>query len=203
MVRPGDHERRKRLAEHLLRHPFSLQKITWNATTKTVIYRSKRHDNTKRNFEMFSAPDFSAAALLHLPPKGHSTVRYHGIHSNRAREGTRRTTRSHAAPPTKPPAPVAAQRPAPIALARDSRTKQIPSSIPKAASPAPRPTENPGSCASGGAWSRGRGKRRSAPAPRHCRATSRKRRASACLPCGNRRSRASASGARVRAWVGR
>jgi len=28
---------RKRLAEYLLRHPFSPQKITWNATTKTVI----------------------------------------------------------------------------------------------------------------------------------------------------------------------
>jgi hypothetical protein len=27
---------RKRLAEYLLRHPFSLQKITWNATTQTV-----------------------------------------------------------------------------------------------------------------------------------------------------------------------
>jgi hypothetical protein len=25
-------------------------KITWNATSKTVIYRSKRHHNTKRNF---------------------------------------------------------------------------------------------------------------------------------------------------------
>jgi hypothetical protein len=58
---------RKRLAAYLLRHPFlggrslgedpSLQKITWNATSKTVIYRSKRHHTTKRNFEVFKAPD--------------------------------------------------------------------------------------------------------------------------------------------------
>jgi hypothetical protein len=48
--------------QYLLRHPFSLQKITWNATSKTVIYRSKRHHNTKRNFEIFKAPDFIAAA---------------------------------------------------------------------------------------------------------------------------------------------
>jgi hypothetical protein len=41
----------------------SLQKITWNATTQTVIYRSKRHHNTKRNFEIFKAPDFIAAIL--------------------------------------------------------------------------------------------------------------------------------------------
>ena len=76
---------RKRLAEYLLRHPFSLQKITWNATSKTVIYRSKRHHNTKRNFEIFKAPDFIAAALLHLPPKGQQTVRYYGVYSNKAR----------------------------------------------------------------------------------------------------------------------
>ena len=54
---------RKRLAEYLLRHPFSLQKITWNPTTQTIIYRSKRHHTTKRNFEIFKAPDFIAAIL--------------------------------------------------------------------------------------------------------------------------------------------
>ena len=83
---PGhDSAGRKRLAEYLLRHPFSLQKITWNETTKTVIYRSKRHHTTKRNFEIFKAPDFIAAALLHLPPKGQQTVRYYGVYSNKTR----------------------------------------------------------------------------------------------------------------------
>jgi hypothetical protein len=76
---------RKRLAEYLLRHPFSLQKITWNATTKTVIYRSKRHHNTKRNFEIFKAHDFIAAAIDHIPPKGQQTVRYYGVYSNKSR----------------------------------------------------------------------------------------------------------------------
>jgi hypothetical protein len=88
-------------------HTFG-QKITWNETTKTVIYRSKRHHTTKRNFEIFKAPDFIAAALLHLPPKGQQcsaaiaaqleaqpyrmdgpqgsqTVRYYGVYSNKAR----------------------------------------------------------------------------------------------------------------------
>ena len=51
-VASHDADGRKRLAEYLLRHPFSLQKITWNATTQTVIYRSKRHHSTKRNFEI-------------------------------------------------------------------------------------------------------------------------------------------------------
>lgn len=103
-VRPGDHAGRKRLAEYLLRHPFSLQKITWNETTKTVIYRSKRHHTTKRNFEVFKAPDFIAAVLLHLPPKGQQTVRYYGIYSNRARGSALPTTRSKPAPPAAPTA---------------------------------------------------------------------------------------------------
>ncbi|MFN4804850.1 MAG: transposase [Akkermansiaceae bacterium] len=81
----NNHGGRKRLAQYLLRHPFSLQKITWNATSKTVIYRSKRHHNTKRNFEIFKAPDFIAAALLHLPPKGQQMVRYYGVYSNKVR----------------------------------------------------------------------------------------------------------------------
>jgi hypothetical protein len=80
-----DTEGRKRLAEYLLRHPFSLQKITWNATTQTVIYRSKRHHTTKRNFEIFKAPDFIAAVIDHLPPKGKQTVRYYGLYSNKSR----------------------------------------------------------------------------------------------------------------------
>jgi hypothetical protein len=85
IIAPDDVAGRERLAQYLLRHPFSLQKITWNATTKTVIYRSKRHHNIKRNFEIFKAPDFIAAAIDHLPPKGQQTVRYYGIYSNKSR----------------------------------------------------------------------------------------------------------------------
>ena len=38
-IAPNDTDGRKRPAEYLLRAPFSLQKITWNPNTKTVIYR--------------------------------------------------------------------------------------------------------------------------------------------------------------------
>ena len=92
LIDANNHGGRKRLAEYLLRHPFSLQKITWNATSKNVIYRSKRHHNTKRNFEIFKAPDFITAALLHLPPKGQQTVRYYGVYSNKARGRPRETS---------------------------------------------------------------------------------------------------------------
>ena len=76
-VAPHDASGRKRLAEYLLRSPFSLQKITWNPETQTVIYRSKPHWRTKRNFEIFKAADFLAAVIDHIPPKGQQTVRYY------------------------------------------------------------------------------------------------------------------------------
>jgi hypothetical protein len=52
-VGPRDLKGSQRLAEYLLRAPFSLQKIHWHPTTQTVIYRSRRSWNTKRNFEVF------------------------------------------------------------------------------------------------------------------------------------------------------
>jgi hypothetical protein len=84
-VASHDVEGRRRLAEYLLRAPFSLEKITWKKETATVIYRSKRSWNTKRNFEVFSATDFIAAAVDHIPPKNQHTVRYYGLCSNKRR----------------------------------------------------------------------------------------------------------------------
>ena len=84
-VAPGDTKGRQRLAEYLLRAPFSLQKIHWNPKTKTVIYRSRRSWRTKRNFEVFKATDFLAATLDHIPPRGQQTIRYYGLYSNKTR----------------------------------------------------------------------------------------------------------------------
>ncbi len=87
-------------------------KITWNPDTKTVIYRSRRSWHTKRNFEVFKATDFLAAAIEHIPPTGqqrhaamsgtanrHSrillrrsqTIRYYGLYSNKTRGLTKPT----------------------------------------------------------------------------------------------------------------
>ena len=103
-------EGRRRLAEYLLRAPFSLEKITWKKETATVIYRSKRSWNTKRNFEVFSATDFLAAAVEHIPPKNQHTVRYYGLYSNKRRGMDAKARRPapklcpSAAPTTAPPA---------------------------------------------------------------------------------------------------
>ena len=76
---------RRRLAEYLLRAPFSLEKITYNAESGSVLYRSERHWRTKRNFEVFSAPQFIAALLDQIPSKGVPQVRYYGWYSNKSR----------------------------------------------------------------------------------------------------------------------
>jgi hypothetical protein len=54
----------------------------WEAFLATY---EKKHHTTKRNFEIFKAPDFIAAIIDHLPPKGKQTVRYYGLHSNKTR----------------------------------------------------------------------------------------------------------------------
>ncbi len=76
---------RQQLAEYLLRAPFSLEKITWNKETRRVIYRSSRSWRTKRNFEVFTATEFLAAAVEHIPPKNQHTIRYYGRYSNKCR----------------------------------------------------------------------------------------------------------------------
>jgi hypothetical protein len=92
-VAPNDVEGRKRLAEYLLRAPFSLEKITWNESTGKVIYRSKRSWHTKRNFQIFEAVDFLAATVEHIPPKNQQTVRYYGLYSNKSRGMAAKTGR--------------------------------------------------------------------------------------------------------------
>lgn len=76
---------RQRLAEYLLRAPLSLQKMSWNGRTRTVLYRSSRSWRTKRNFEVYFADNFIAALCEHIPPKGFQTLRYYGYYSNKAR----------------------------------------------------------------------------------------------------------------------
>ena len=47
-----DAKRRKKLAGYMLRAPMSLEKMTYDAATGTVIYRSKMHAGLKRNFQV-------------------------------------------------------------------------------------------------------------------------------------------------------
>ena len=72
------------------RNTSSAPRFRWRRSPGTrpsrkVIYRSKRSWHTKRNFQVFEATDFLAAAVEHIPPKGQHTVRYYGLYSNKRR----------------------------------------------------------------------------------------------------------------------
>ncbi len=73
------------LAQYILRHSFSVQKMTYIAHSSRVIYHSRLNPTTRRNFEVFTATDFLAAVTQHIPEKGAQTVKYYGYYSNKAR----------------------------------------------------------------------------------------------------------------------
>ena len=47
-----DAESRMKLAGYMIRAPISLEKMTYDAASGTVIYRSKMHLGLKRNFQV-------------------------------------------------------------------------------------------------------------------------------------------------------
>ena len=100
-IKRNDSAGLQRVAQYIIRNPFSEQKMTYNEANGTVIYRSRMHAKTKRNFEIFSAEDFIAAVTQHIPDKGFQMVRYYGWYSNRAR-GEREKKQKEAAEPENP-----------------------------------------------------------------------------------------------------
>jgi len=84
-VAAEDAEGRKRLAGYMLRAPMSLQKMTYDAATGTVIYRSKMHAGLKRNFQVMPGAGWLALLCKHIPDRYEHLVRYVGWYSNRAR----------------------------------------------------------------------------------------------------------------------
>jgi hypothetical protein len=80
-----DAEGRKKLAGYRLRAPMSLQKMTYDAATGTVIYRSKMHAGLKRNVQVMSGAAWLELLCRHIPDRYEHLVRYAGWYSNRAR----------------------------------------------------------------------------------------------------------------------
>jgi len=72
----ADTDGRRAVAEYILRSPFSLEKMRYQARTGTIIYQSKMHPVLKRNVEVFSATDWLAALTAHVPNAGEHLVRY-------------------------------------------------------------------------------------------------------------------------------
>jgi ribosomal protein S27E len=103
---PHDTAGLQRLAEYILRCPFSLARVVRMTKDGSVIYRAEKdhcrrfpgpasrdlRGGPKRNFQVFSALDFLAEVTQHIPDKGEHLVRYYGWYSHRQR-GIRKRTR--------------------------------------------------------------------------------------------------------------
>ncbi len=96
---PGDTFGLERLAQYILRCPFSLARIVRLTDDGSVLYRAENghcrrfpgpasadlRGGPKRNFQVFSALDFLAELTQHVPDKGEHLVRYYGWYSHRSR----------------------------------------------------------------------------------------------------------------------
>jgi len=103
-VPPENKAQLEQLAQYILRNPFSVQKMTLESPTDTVIYRSKLNPKINRNFEVFTPTDFLAAITQHIPDKGAQMVRYYGWYSNKMRGQRHRAQHGGvASPPLRPP----------------------------------------------------------------------------------------------------
>jgi hypothetical protein len=99
-VRVDEHdaEGRSQLARYMLRAPLSLEKMTYDAATGTVIYRSKMHAGLKRNFQLMPGAESLELLCRPIPDRYEHLVRYVGCYSNRARgERAKRAAPEHAA----------------------------------------------------------------------------------------------------------
>jgi hypothetical protein len=75
----------KRLAQYIIRNPFSVDKMQPNSYGDSIIYRSGMNPKIQRNFEVFSPCDFIARITQHIPDKSFQLVRYYGWYSNKMR----------------------------------------------------------------------------------------------------------------------
>ncbi|MDP8274896.1 MAG: transposase [Candidatus Euphemobacter frigidus] len=84
-VTPDEGEDRERLAQYIIRSPFSTEKMRVTDPGGSIVYRSEMNPKIKRNFEVFSPTDFIAAITQHIPDKNFQLVRYYGWYSNKMR----------------------------------------------------------------------------------------------------------------------
>ena len=68
-VAAEDAEGRRKLAGYMLRAPLSLAKMTDDAASGTVIYRSKMHLGLKRNFQVMPGAEWLELLCKHIPDR--------------------------------------------------------------------------------------------------------------------------------------
>jgi hypothetical protein len=107
-VRRDDDGGTEALAQFIIRNTFSVEKLAYIEEIATVIYRSKMShgNNSKKNFEVYTAEEFIAAIAQHIPEKLFQMVRYYGWYSNKSRgirnkQGAERSSHEPVAKPDK------------------------------------------------------------------------------------------------------
>ena len=86
---PHDNITRESIRQYIVRHPVSLQKITYESTKGKIIYHTKYNIYCKENIKLFTAVDFIAELTQHIPPKRKHLIRYYGLYANARREKKR------------------------------------------------------------------------------------------------------------------
>ena len=89
-IAPNECQDMQRLAQYIVRNPFSVAKMQVNRSGDSILYRSGMNLKIKRNFQVFTACDFIAAITQHIPDKRFQMVRYYGWYSNKMRRQRRK-----------------------------------------------------------------------------------------------------------------
>ena len=89
-MHPDERADLERLAQYIIRNPFSVEKMQVSEANRanpggSIIYRSGLNPKIQRNFEVFTPCDFIAAITQHIPDKSFQLVRYYGWYSNKMR----------------------------------------------------------------------------------------------------------------------
>jgi len=89
-VAPEERADLERLAQYIIRNPFSVEKMQVTEANPanpggSIIYHSGMNPKIQRNFEVFSPCEFIAAITQHIPDKSFQLVRYYGWYSNKMR----------------------------------------------------------------------------------------------------------------------
>ena len=77
------------ISRHLIRAPFSVDKIQYSCRESSVIYKTKMVKRPNRNFQVYDPLDFMAAVTAHIPDRREHLGRYYGWYSS-VQRGKRR-----------------------------------------------------------------------------------------------------------------
>jgi hypothetical protein len=90
-IKACDADGRKTLSEYISRAPFSLERMSFNEGSDTVLYRGEHfHPTLARNFDVSDPLEWIARITSHIPKKGAKQVIYYGAYSQAWRGRERR-----------------------------------------------------------------------------------------------------------------